>query len=74
MQVILLLFITVRLEVDIPTLRGFNHAFGSLRQTGPPEIIEWLRKATIVDPFSLKFLIPALIPPARMIVRHPSIG
>lgn len=72
MQVMVLLFITVRLEVKIPTLRGFNHAFGSLRQVEPPKIIEWLRKTTLFKPFSLKFLIPALIPPARLIVRHPS--
>jgi cytochrome P450 len=53
--------------LEIIGYAGFNHIFGSLRQVEPPEIIEWLRKATLFNPFSFKFLIPALIPPARLI-------
>lgn len=75
MQVMMLpLMTTVPLEMRMPTLPGFNHQFGSLHQAGPPEMTEWLRKATTFNPFSLKFLIPELFPPARLIVRHPSLG
>jgi hypothetical protein len=66
--------ITVPLEVKMPTLPGFNHTFGSLRQVEPPEMSEWLRKTTTFDPFSFKFLIPTLFPPARLIVRPPPLG
>ncbi|KAF8497510.1 cytochrome P450 [Russula emetica] len=62
--------ITVPLEVNMPTLPGFNHAFGSLHQAGPPEMSEWLRKATAFNPFSLKFMFTAMFPPARIIVCH----
>ena len=62
--------ITKLLEVNTPTLSGFNHSFGSLQQPGPPEMTEWLRKATTFNPFSLKFLLRAIFPPARIIVRH----
>jgi hypothetical protein len=62
--------ITVRLEVNVPTSPGFNHAFGSLHQAGPPEMSEWLRKGTTFNPFSLKFMFTAMFPPARIIVCH----
>jgi hypothetical protein len=62
--------ITVPLEVNVPTLSGFNHSFESLHQAGPPEMSEWLRKSTTFNPFSLKFIIMAMIPPARIIVCH----
>ena len=52
------------------TLPGFNHAFESLHQAGPPEVSEWLRKGTTFDPFSLKFIFTAMVPPARIIVCH----
>jgi hypothetical protein len=74
MQVMMPRLITVPLEVKMPTLPGFNHTFGSLRQVEPPEMCEWLRKTTIFDPFKLKFLIPTAFPPARLIVCHPSLG
>jgi hypothetical protein len=54
----------------MPTLPGFNHAFGSLHQAGPPEMSEWLRKGTTFNPFSLKFMFTAMFPPARIIVCH----
>src|SRR6267154_3226905 len=60
--------ITVPLEVNMPTLPGFNHAFGSLHQAGPPEMSEWMRKCGAFNPFSLKFLFLAMFPPARIIV------
>jgi hypothetical protein len=74
MQVMMPQLITVLLEVKMPLLPGFNHTFGSLRQVEPPEMSEWLRKTTTFDPLSLKFLIPIMFPPARLIVRHPSLG
>jgi hypothetical protein len=74
MQVMMPRLITVPLEVKMPTLPGFNHTFGSLHQVEPPEMSEWLRKTTIFDPFSLKFLIPTVFPPARLIVCQPSLG
>jgi len=52
----------------MPTLPGFNHEFGSLHRAGPPEMSEWLRKGTTFNPFSLKFLFTAMIPPGRIIV------
>ena len=58
----------------MPNLLGFNHQFGSLHRPGPPEMSELLRKVTSFKPFSIKFLIPELIPPARHIVRRPSLG
>jgi hypothetical protein len=54
----------------MPTLPGFNHSFGSLHQAGPPEMSEWLRKATAFNPFSLKFLFMTMFPLARIIVGH----
>ena len=54
----------------MPTFPGFNHAFGSLHQAGPPEMSEWLRKGTTFNPFSLKFMFTAMFPPARIIVCH----
>ena len=54
----------------MPTLPGFNHAFGSLHQAGTPEMTEWIRKGTAFDPFSLKFIFTAMVPPARIIVCH----
>jgi hypothetical protein len=61
---------TVPLEVNVSTLPGFNHAFGSLQQAGSPEMSEWLRKGTTFNPFSLRFLFTAMFPPARIIVCH----
>lgn len=52
----------------MPTLPGFNHAFGSLHQPGPPEMTEWLRKSTTFNPFSLKFMFMAMFSP--IIVCH----
>jgi hypothetical protein len=52
------------------TSPGFDHAFGSLHQAGPPEMSEWLRKGTTFNPFSLKFMFTAMLPPARIIVCH----
>jgi hypothetical protein len=54
----------------MPILPGFNHAFGSLHQAGPPEMSEWLRKGITFNPFSLKFMFTAMFPPARIIVCH----
>ena len=34
-------------------------------------LTEGFRKSTTFNPFSLKFMIPVLIPPARLIVRRP---
>jgi hypothetical protein len=54
---------------------GFNHSFGSLHQEGSHEVTEDLRKAIQIDPFSMKFMLPMLVPPARLIVCcHPSTG
>jgi len=62
------------LEEKAPTLLGFNHSFGSLHQEGSHEMTEGFRLATKFDPFSVKFMLPTLFPPARLIVcRHPSI-
>jgi hypothetical protein len=62
-------------SLEAPTLLGFNHSFGSLQQEGSHEVTEGLRMATKFDPFSIKFMLPELFPPARLIVcRHPSIG
>jgi len=62
--------ITVPLEVNMPTLPGFNHEFGSLHQAGSPEMSEWLRKGTTFNPFSLLFMFTTMFPPARLIVCH----
>jgi hypothetical protein len=52
---------------------GFNYSFGSLHQEGLHEVTEGFRKSTKFDPFSIKFMLPALFPPARLIVCcHPS--
>lgn len=64
--------IIVSLE-KAPILLGFNHSFGSLHQDEPHLMTEGFRKSTTFDPFSLKFLIPVLFPPARLIVCHPRI-
>ncbi|KAH9968095.1 cytochrome P450 [Russula dissimulans] len=56
-----------KVTLDIIGHAGFNHAFGSLHQDGPDQVTEGLRKATTFNPFSIKFLIPLLIPPARLI-------
>ncbi len=64
----------IRLEVKMSNLPGFNHTFGSLHQVGPPEMCEWLSKITTFNPFSLKFIITAMFPPARIIVCHLSSG
>ena len=64
--------ITKPLEVNTPTLSGFNHSFGSLQHPGPPEMTEWLRKGTTFNPFSLKFMITTMFPPARIIVCNPT--
>jgi hypothetical protein len=62
-------------SLEAPTLSGFNHSFGSLQQEGSHEMNKGLRMATKFDPFSIKFMLPALFPPARLIVRrHPSIS
>ncbi|KAN0121108.1 cytochrome P450 [Russula decolorans] len=53
--------------LDIIGHAGFDHAFGSLHQAGPPEMSEWLRKGTTFNPFSLKFMFTAMLPPARII-------
>ena len=56
-------------------LSGFNHSFGSLQQEGSHQVTEGFRIATKFDPFSVKFMLPALFPPARLIVcRHLSIN
>jgi hypothetical protein len=57
----------------MPTLPGFNHAFESLHQPGPPEMTEWLRKGITFNPFSLKFMFTAMFPPARIIVCHSTV-
>lgn len=62
--------ITVPPKVNMPTLPGFNHAFGSLHQAGPPEMSEWLRKATVFNPFSFKFILTTMLPLGRIIVCH----
>jgi hypothetical protein len=74
MQVMVPQLISVPLEVKMPTLPGFGHTFGSLRQVEPPQMAEWLHKANTFDPFSLKFLIPTMIPPAQLIVCHLPLG
>ncbi|KAI0301267.1 cytochrome P450 [Russula brevipes] len=56
-----------KVTLDIIGHAGFNHAFNSLHQEGPHEMTEGFRKSTTFDPFSFKFMIPALIPPARLI-------
>jgi hypothetical protein len=62
-------------EEKTPRLLGFNHSFGSLHQEGSHEMTEDLRKAIQIDPFSIKFMLPMLVPPARLIVCcHPSTG
>lgn len=68
------LMVTFPPEGNMPILLGFNHPFRSIHQEGSHEMTEGFRKATILDPFSVKFLLPNLIPLARIIVcRHPSI-
>ncbi|KAH9968096.1 cytochrome P450 [Russula dissimulans] len=56
-----------KVTLDIIGHTGFNHAFASLHQDGPHEIAEGFRKATIVDPFSIVFLMTALMPPTRLL-------
>ncbi|KAI9513467.1 cytochrome P450, partial [Russula earlei] len=56
-----------KVTLDILGHACFNHAFRSLHQDEPHEISEGLRKATIFDPFSVRFMAQALIPLARMI-------
>ncbi|KAI0273883.1 cytochrome P450 [Russula aff. rugulosa BPL654] len=53
--------------LDIIGQAGFNHAFGSLHQAGPPEMSEWLRKATVFNPFSFKFIFTTMLPLGRII-------
>jgi len=66
--------IVSHLQGKTPILSGFNHAFASLHQDGPHEISEGFRKATIVDPFSITFMMTAMIPPTRLLVCPSSIG
>lgn len=56
-----------KITLDIIGQTGFNHSFGSLHQEGPHEITEGFRKSTTFNPFSLRFMIPVLFPPARLI-------
>ncbi|KAI9513462.1 cytochrome P450 [Russula earlei] len=56
-----------KVTLDIIGHTGFSYAFRSLQQDEPHEISEGLRKATIFDPFDVRFMAEALIPPARLI-------
>jgi len=56
-----------KITLDIIGHAGFNHPFGSLHQDRPHQMTEGFRKATTFDPFSIKFLIPVLFPPLRLI-------
>ncbi|KAH9988110.1 cytochrome P450 [Russula compacta] len=56
-----------KITLDIIGQAGFNHSFGSLHQDKPHLVTEGFRKSTTFDPFSFKFMIPALFPPARLI-------
>ncbi|KAI9463998.1 cytochrome P450 [Lactarius psammicola] len=56
-----------KITLDIIGQAGFNHSFGSLHQEESHEMTETFRKSMSFDPFSLKFMIPTLFPPARII-------
>ncbi|KAI9513465.1 cytochrome P450 [Russula earlei] len=56
-----------KVTLDIIGHTGFNHAFRSLHQHESHEISEGMRKATLFDPFSVRFMVQALIPLARLI-------
>ncbi|KAI0252853.1 cytochrome P450 [Lactifluus subvellereus] len=60
-----------KITLDIIGEAGFNYSFRSLHQDEAHMLTEGLRKSTTFDPFSFKFMIPALIPPARLIVCRP---
>ncbi|KAH8990773.1 cytochrome P450 [Lactarius akahatsu] len=53
--------------LDIIGHAGFSHSFGSLHQEGTHEMTEGFRKSMSFNPFSFRFMIPALFPPARII-------
>ncbi|KAI0299412.1 cytochrome P450 [Multifurca ochricompacta] len=56
-----------KITLDMIGQAGFNYSFGSLYQEEPHEMTEGFRKSTTFNPFSIRFMIPALIPPARLI-------
>jgi len=56
-----------KVTLDIIGEAGFNHQFRSIHQEGSHEVTEGFRKSTILDPFNVKFLLPNLIPLARII-------
>jgi len=56
-----------KITLDLMGLAGFNHSFGALHQSGSHAVTEGIRKSTTFDPFSVKFVLPALFPPARLI-------
>lgn len=56
-----------KITLDIIGQAGFNHSFGSLHQETTHEVTEGFRKATTFDPFSIKFIITAFLPAARII-------
>jgi cytochrome P450 len=56
-----------KITLDIIGQAGFNHSFGSLRQEEAHEVTEGFRKSMAFDPFSFRFMISALFPPARLI-------
>jgi len=57
---------TNKVTLDIIGHTGFNHAFASLHQDGPHEVSEGFRKVIAIDPFSITFMMAALIPPTRL--------
>jgi cytochrome P450 len=56
-----------KITLDIIGEAGFNHSFGALYQEESHEMTEGFRKSTMFNPFSVKFMFPALFPPARLI-------
>jgi hypothetical protein len=57
----------------VSTLPGFNHAFGSLHKTEPPEMIKWFHKATSFNHLTLLFtaMFPLIIV-CHLIVMEPT--
>ncbi|KAN0139247.1 Cytochrome P450 [Lactarius tabidus] len=56
-----------KITLDIIGEAGFNHSFGSLYQEESHEMTEGFRKSTMFYPLSVKFILPAFFPPARLI-------